>query len=563
MDTRVTDGGSAAKGPALRRDVGFMGLLFASLGGIIGSGWLFGALYSAQTAGPAALLSWLIGAVAILLLALVYAELGSTFPLSGGVARFPQLTHGSLVSFTFGWIVWLGSVAVAPIEVEAAIQYASNYLPWLTHAVNGAVVLTLPGYGVAALLMAIFTVINLIGVRQFARANTGIGLWKLAIPILTFIMIMVASFHPGNLTAFGGFLPFGLKGILSAISTSGIIFSYLGFRQAVELAGESRNPKRNVPLAVILSVLVGAVVYTLLQLALLGAVGTGGLAKGWAGLTYPGHFGPFAGLATTLGVSWLAILLYIDAVVSPGGTGLIYTGTTGRVLYALARNRYLPRWLTRLNVRGVPLWGLLITFIVGMLVFLPFPGWQTLVGFISSAMVLSYGIGPIVLASLRRQQRDLERPFRLGGAGVWSPIAFVISNLIVYWTGWQTDWKLFVAILVGYVVFAIAYAASSRAERPSLSLKNGVWSIVYFAGMAVISWLGSFGGGRNLIPFGWDMLVVAGYSVFIYYWAVAQRLSNEEAREHVAQLVELRSMGVRGTGAPAGVEGLPEPEPVS
>jgi hypothetical protein len=112
-------------------------------------------------------------------------------------------------------------------------------------------------------------------------------------------------------------------------------------------------------------------------------------------------------------------------------------------------------------------------------------------------------------------------------------------------------------------VIAIAYAASSRAERPSLSLKNGVWSIVYFAGMAVISWLGSFGGGRNLIPFGWDMLVVAGYSVFIYYWAVAQRLSNEEAREHVAQLVELRSMGVRGTGAPAGVEGLPEPEPVS
>ena len=536
MDNTISAGLQPIHAPTLHRDVGLAGLLFASLGGIIGSGWLFGALYAAQEAGPAALLSWVIGGLAVVLLALIYAELGSAYPLSGGIARFPHFTHGSWVSFTIGWVAWLGYITVAPIEVEAAMQYASNYLPWLTHTVNGIVVLSGPGYGIAALLMLVFVVINLVGVKQMANTNTGIGLWKLAIPILTFIVIMSTSFHPSNLVAFGGFFPYGAKGILSAISTSGIIFSFLGFRQAIELAGESKNPKRNIPFATIGSVLIGIVIYVLLQLALLGSVNPAQLAQGWAKLSYPGHFGPFAGLAVTLGLSWLAILLYIDSVVSPGGTGLIYTSSTARLVYAMARNKYLPKWLAKLNNRGVPMWGIISTFILGVIVFLPFPGWQSLVGFISSAIVLSYGIGPITLIALRKQQPALERPFRLGAAGFWAPIAFIIGNLIVYWTGWNTDWKLFIAILAGFVIFAITVAFSRQEERAHLNLRNGYWMIVYFLGLAVISYLGSFGGGLNVLPFGWDFLVLSIFSLVIFYWAVNQRLTSEELKQYTTNL---------------------------
>jgi amino acid transporter len=100
-----------ARAPSGRyqREIGLTGLMFASLGSIIGSGWLFGALYAAQQAGPAALLSWGIGAVFVLLLALIHAELGGAYPVAGGSARFPHYSYGSVIGFAIGWIAWIGS----------------------------------------------------------------------------------------------------------------------------------------------------------------------------------------------------------------------------------------------------------------------------------------------------------------------------------------------------------------------------------------------------------------------------------------------------------------------
>src|SRR5947209_4777569 len=90
----------------LRRQIGLVALMFASVGSIIGSGWLLGALNAAKVAGPAALISWVIGAVAILFLALVHAELGGMFPVAGGSARFPHYAFGSLAGLASGWIYY-------------------------------------------------------------------------------------------------------------------------------------------------------------------------------------------------------------------------------------------------------------------------------------------------------------------------------------------------------------------------------------------------------------------------------------------------------------------------
>src|SRR4051812_39439189 len=103
----------------LRREIGFIGLLWASGGSIIGSGWLFGAQGALASAGPAAVISWCIGAVAILLLALVHAELGGMYPVAGGTARFPHYAFGGAVGASFGWFSWLQAATVAPIEVMA------------------------------------------------------------------------------------------------------------------------------------------------------------------------------------------------------------------------------------------------------------------------------------------------------------------------------------------------------------------------------------------------------------------------------------------------------------
>ncbi|MGH7882522.1 MAG: amino acid permease, partial [Candidatus Dormibacteraceae bacterium] len=129
----VATGVEKASGRRLRREIGAIGLLFTSLGTIIGSGWLFASLYAANEAGPASLISWAIGGAALILLALIHAELGSMFPLAGGSGRFPHFSYGSLVGFAVSWTTWIGFVATPAIEVEAALQYATNYIGWLTY----------------------------------------------------------------------------------------------------------------------------------------------------------------------------------------------------------------------------------------------------------------------------------------------------------------------------------------------------------------------------------------------------------------------------------------------
>jgi amino acid transporter len=518
-----------------RRDVGVLGLMFVSLGSIIGSGWLFGALYAAQEAGPAALVSWGLGAGFMLVLALVHAELGGAYSVAGGTARFPHYSHGSLVGFTMGWVWWLGAATVAPIEVEAALQYFTHYLPWLTATSGGETVLTVQGYAIAVVLMAVFTVVNILGVARLAKSNNLIMVWKIAIPVLALVTLMAVHFHAGNFTAHGGFFPYGFHGIFSAVATGGVIFAYQGFEQAIQLGSESRNPGRNIPLAVVGAMLVGIVIYVLLQVAFIAALDPHNLSHGWSKLAFEGLAGPFAGLASAVGLGWLAILLYVDAAVSPGGTGLLYVATGSRVWYALGHNGYIPSAFSRISRRGIPLWSVLVSFLVGIVVFLPFPGWQKLVGFIVAASSLSYGVAPLALSALRRQDPQRERPFRLPLEPVLSPLGFFVANLVIYWSGWTTNWKVVASIAIGFAVFGAYRASGDRSRMPQLDVRGFLWMPPYLAGLLAISYLGQYD-GTGAIPFWWDLGVVAVFSVAIWLLALALRLDPEEARTYVEQL---------------------------
>jgi amino acid transporter len=509
----------------LRRDVGRVGLLFAGVGSIIGSGWLFGALTASQIAGPAAIISWLLGGLMVMLIGLCYAELGAMFPVSGGVVRFPHYSFGSLTSYTAGWITWIAAVTTAPIEVLATLTYATNYLPWLTDEKAGVPVLTVPGYGVAVVLMFLFCLINVIGVRAFARFNNVLVWWKLAIIALVIVAFFFTAAHPGNLTDFGGFAPNGTGSIFSAVATAGIVFSYLGFRQGIELAGESSNPKRNVPIAVLGSIAVTIILYTLLQIAFIGALPADTLGKGWSGLSFADDFGPLAGLASLLGLSWLAVALYADAIVSPADTGLIYTATTSRIAFAMGRNRNAPHGLSRLNRHGVPWVAVLVTFVIGLVVFMPFPSWQKLVGFITSATVLSFSSGPLVLGALRRQLPDQERPFRLPGGDTIPLLGFIASNLIVFWAGWDTNYKLGLCIILGYVLLA-AYHRFGTDPAP-LEWRAGSWIAPWLVSLMGISLLGDFGNGLDVLGLGWGALAIAILSCAIYAFAIRLRLPPE------------------------------------
>ncbi|MER6127944.1 APC family permease [Streptomyces sp. NPDC001795] len=520
----------------LRRDVGLIGLMWASVGSIIGSGWLYGAEKAVVMAGPAAIISWLIGAVAIVLLALVHAELGGMFPVAGGTARYPHYAFGGLAGMSFGWFSWLQAATVAPIEVEAMIGYAGHW-QWAKDLQHSNGTLTTSGFAVAVVLMAVFVLVNFLGVRILAHTNSAATWWKIAVPLAAIFIIAVGNFHPHNFTAHG-FAPFGAKGVLSAISSSGIIFALLGFEQAIQLAGESRDPQRDLPRATLGSVAIGAVIYVLLQVVFIGALPLSSFAHGWAKLDFPGISGPWAGLATLVGLGWLSVVLYIDAVISPGGTGLIYTTATSRVSYGLSKNGYAPKVFTRTDARGVPWFGLLISFLTGVICFLPFPSWQQLVGFITSASVLMYAGAPLAYGVFADRLPHRERPYRLPAGKVLSPLSFVVANLIIYWAGWDTLWRLGVAIVLGYVLlgaYALYATVKDLPDAPRLDWKAAQWLPPYLVGLGLISWQGGFGGQGN-IALWWDMLLVAVFSLAIYYWAKATASRPEEIERSIEEV---------------------------
>jgi amino acid transporter len=434
-----------------------------------------------------------------------------------------------------GWVTWIAAAAVAPIEVEGALQYATRYIGFTReHEVAGETVHTLTalGYGAAVVLMAVFVVVNYYGIKWFARVNNAMVGWKIFIILLVVVAFLVTAFHGENFSSHG-FTPSGWHGVFTATATSGIVFSFLGFRQGIELAGETDNPKRNVPIAVIGSVLITGVIYVALQIAFIGSLDPRILADSgsWADLSFKNDFGPLAALASILGLGWLAVLLYADAIISPGDTGLIYTTVTSRISYAMAKNGNAPSKLATTTDRGVPLFSLIVTFVVGLIVFLPFPSWQQLVGFITSATVLSFASGPLVLAALRKQLPDQERPFRLPGGHVIPILAFWSSNLIIYWSTWPINWKLFVAVLLGFVLLPIYHWLGN--DVPKLDFRAGAsWVLPWLGGLALISYLGDYG-GLGLIGFGSAIPILFVFSVGVYAIALRSRLAPEEVLEHV------------------------------
>lgn len=526
----------------LRRDLSLIGLLFTAVGSIIGSGWLFGALFASQKAGPASIISWGLGGILMMFIAVSYAELGTMFPVSGGVVRYPHFAFGSFASYTLGWVTWFAAASTTAIEVLGAMQYATSYIPWLqdSHAT-----LTFPGYFVAIALLGLFSLINIIGIRWFSKVNNALVWWKIGIITLVIIAFLATVFHGShfsNATA-GGFFPFGWEGVFTAISTAGVCFSFLGFRQGVELAGETKNPSRNVPIAVIGSILITIVLYVLLQVAFIGGLPMDALANGWAhiGVTFgEATFGPLATMALTIGLSWIALLLYIDAFVSPADTALIYTTVTSRLSYAMGKNGNAPKVLAKVNDKGVPWVSVILTFVAGTLFFFLFPGWEEIVGFVTAGTVLSFGSGPLALIALRKQLPGQKRPFKLPVATLLAYIAFLAANLIVYWSGWNDIWKLMIAILIGYVILIINEAFNHK-QTPALELRSGLWIIVWFIGLTILSWLGSYpkqskgAGNLDLLGAGWDIAAFAIFCVFITWLAVRSRLPVEKVKAHLQE----------------------------
>ncbi|MEW2391701.1 APC family permease [Streptomyces venezuelae] len=510
------DMGSGGKG-----QISLFALIMIGIGSIFGSGWLFGAGSAAQVAGPASVVAWVLGAIFMGLIAMSYAEVGAALPSRGSMARFGHLSHGPVLGFMTGWAVWIAVAALIPIESIAATQYMASWnFGWASGLFDTqSHQLTVSGTAVALLLTVALWLVCYWSVQLLARINIALTLFKFLIPLLTVAALMASGFHGSNFTSAGGFAPEGWTAVLTAISTSGVVFAFNGFQAIVNLGGSTRNPGRSIPLALVGALGLGLVIYLALQIAFIGAVPPEQLAEtGWQGINYDS---PFVDLAKVLALHWVVTMLQFGAFVSPAGSNIANVASASYMVQSLAETGFFPKRLRQVHpVYGTarPAMWLNLVFAVALLLAAG-RSWNALSAVVSAAMVISYLIGPIAVGLFRETRPDMARPFRLPAAKVLCPITFACAACALYWSKWPNTGLCVLLTLIAAPVAAVVLRRRARTDLRA-QLAPAWWMVCFLIWMTVLSALGSEDfGGAGVIAGGWDIALVALSALGFYAWA--------------------------------------------
>jgi amino acid transporter len=504
-----------------KKELGWFSLLAMSLGTVIGSGWLLLPSVVASNAGPASLISWVIAGVIMLIVCMVYAELGAAWPAAGAVALYPRLSHGSFTGHIAGWAAFVSYVIIPSAEAVAVTRYAAAYVPEFTDASQH---LTGVGMLFAIAILAALGLLNYVGVKYLAIFQNWMTSLKYA-PILLFVVGgAFLLFKPENFSAFGGFAPYGVSGVF--LGTSSTVFAYVGFRQALDFGAEAKNPGRDIPIALFGTIILAMITYFLIALVFVGGIDWSHLSQfgvttgDWHSLSrLPA---PLYNILIAGGLGVIGFLIFLDGIVSPNGPNATNIGSVPRVLYTMAENNSMPSIFLQMNERlGTPGWGLFICFLieVGFLL-LSGGGYGALISSINVSFMVAYAMGPVANGGLRIIAPDTKRPYRVPLDPVVNPLAFVLASLLLFWSRWPLTGETLGVLFVGVLIY-IGYGVAGRVDLKTI--RYGLWLITYLLVMALLSFLGDrHFGGIGVLPFGWDLLAVVVVCLMLYYWGVRQ-----------------------------------------
>ncbi|WP_172638093.1 APC family permease [Lactiplantibacillus plantarum] len=503
--------------------IGLFQLVMLTLGSLIGSGWLFGSWEASKIAGPAAIISWVIGGAVIAAIAYDYVELGAMFPEAGGMSRYAQYSHGPLLGFISSWANWISLITLIPIEAVAAVQYMSSW-PWSwanwTHQFLKNGTITTAGLMVVFLFMLVFTLLNFWSVKILTSFTSLISVFKIGVPTLTIIMLTIASFHPENYGhSLHEFMPYGSAPIFAATSSAGIIFSFNAFQTVINMGSEIENPNKNIGHGIFISLFISGIIYIVLQSVFITAINPSAVAAhGWSGINFNS---PFADLAIMLGIRWLSVLLYMDAFVSPVGTGVSFAASTGRALYAMESNQRIPSFVGKINQKyGIPRVAMIVNLVLSMLMVSVFRSWATLATVICTSTLIAYLTGPVTAVAFRKLAPDFKRPVKLKHLNWMAPLSFVLASLAVYWAMWPTTVEVILVILLG-LPFYFYYEYRAGYVNTRKAFWSSMWMIFYLIFISIMSYIGSHQfNGINWIPYPWDFVVIIIASLGFYYWGI-------------------------------------------
>ena len=440
----------------LRRAVGALDLTALGIGGIIGTGIFVIIGEAIGDSGPAIVISFVLAAVTCVFSALSYAELASTIPISGSAYSYAYATLGEIVAWIIGWDLLIEyGFSVATVSVGWG-GYVKDLLDSVFGVALPDAIAQPPGEGgvinlpAVVLVVAIMTLL-LIGVRQSARTNTAMVVFKLTV-LAFFVIVGLTAFTGDHFTPFA---PEGFSGISNAAAL--IFFAYIGF-DAVSTAGaEAREPKRDLPIAVVGSLLIATVIYIAVAITAVGLAPVDKLAGSEAPLTDALRSG--AGLG-----SWAGDLLSLGALVAISSVVLTFFYGQTRIFYSMSRDGLVPTFFTKLTSRRTPA---RITIPVGILTaigaaVIPLKDLAELINIGTLFAFILVNAGVIYL---RRTEPDLERGFRTPLVPLFPLIGIALCIYLMTKLQQATWWRFGIWMVVGLIVYAAYSHGHSRLRR--------------------------------------------------------------------------------------------------
>lgn len=483
---------------------------------VVGSGWLFASYYAAKFAGPISVLSWIIGAGLSLVLALLLAEISTMYQERGLFSRLLTISHNRDFGFILAISNWFAMVILIPSEAIATVQYASTIIPSVTHYVFFNEQLTIIGIILVCLLIIIYGIINYWGIQFMAKTNNIISTIKLIIPVLTGLIIINCNFHIENFYSYkSSFAPYGVINAFKAVTTCGIFYAFFGFSLITIFAKELKNPKKNIPIALVASVIICLIIYLILQIAFIGAMEPNNiLQNGWTNLQFTS---PLAQLAILLGMNWLALILYCDSALSPSGTAIIYAGSGTRMLSAMAEDKQFPKFFSTIHHKyELSRNSLIFTIFLCCFLVLFFDNWQKIMIVVTVFQIISCLGIPIAFSKLRISNPGKERVFKMPYGNFFSILAFTIISYLLL----QCGVNALLLSLLFHIVFFLIYCVSYYKFNISkfiTAFKSSYTMFFYIIMIILMSYI------ESLIPEQIFLIIFFIVSTILFFMLIRQK----------------------------------------
>lgn len=426
----------------LRRDVTRLGLALISLNGVVGAG-IFGLpAGAARLTGLFSPVLFLFCGLLIAIIMLSNAQASSYFQGTGGHMLYARAAFGPMAGFQTGWLMYVGRLTAVAANSNLFATYLAIYIPAAGEGLGRAFVITA--------MAVLFAWLNISGVRQGVRAIIAISVAKF-IPLVLFTLIGLSYVRP---SMFAG-------AVAPSIGTVGeaallVFYAFVGFEGSLVLAGESKNPKRDMPKAMLITALVGTLLYTGIQIVSVAL--TPNLAESTRPLADAAEI--FMG---PVGVAMLAFAAMASIL---GNYGAIMVSAP-RLTYALARDGSLPDWLGSVHSRYLtPHVSILVFLVIG--VSLGVAGTFTKLAIMSSlARLIAYAIGLLALPRLRKQFGDQPDAMQLPGGLLIPGAGLVICVWLMAQVQWTAVWQTGALIALGTVLYVSARYTARFSGRTS------------------------------------------------------------------------------------------------